>query len=138
MSKLTWPKCRHDRVVCSECITIGDDAKRFSDGVNLICQFSPFAERSRSWVAIKLADGQVDLNLYPSKKIAICHQGNEFLCAYLCLRNVIGGLSPKDAAIWLQLHRYMYDQGTRLADPDERSIIMPLGYDQMFTRPVNG
>jgi hypothetical protein len=138
MANLTWPKCRHGRVVCSQCIVITDAAKRFSDGVNLICQFSPFIERKRSWIAVKLADGQVDLNLYPSKSVAIRHQGNEFLCAYLCLRNVMGGLAPKDAAIWLQLHRYMYDQGTRLSDPDERSIIMPLGYDQTFTRPVNG
>lgn len=136
MGKLTWPKCRHGRVVCSQCIVITDAAKRFSDGVNLICTFSPFAERARAWIAVKLEDGQVDLNLYPSKKIAIAHQTDEFLCAYLCLRNVMGGLSPKDAAIWLQLHRYMYDQGTRLADPDERSVIMPLGYDQRITRPI--
>ena len=138
MGKLTWPKCRHSRVVCSQCIVITDAAKRFSDGVNLITQFSPFAERARAWVAVRLEDGQVDLNLYPSKSVAIRHQGNEFSSAYLCLRNCMGGLTPKDAAIWLQLHRYMYDQGTRLADPDERSIIMPLAYDQTFTRPVNG
>jgi hypothetical protein len=136
MSKLIWPQCRHERPVCSQCIVIGDDAKRFSDGVNLVCQFTPFTQRARAWPAVKLADGAVDLNVYPSKSVAISHQTNEFLCAYLSLRNCMGGLSPKDAAIWLQLHRYIYDQGGRLADPDERSIIRPLGLEQPFTRPV--
>jgi hypothetical protein len=115
---------------------ITDAAKRFSDGVNLICQFTPFAERARSWVAVRLEDGSVDFNVYPSKSVAIRHQSNETLFAYLCLRNCMGGYSPKDAAIWLQLHRYMYDQGTRLFDPDERSVIRPLGLEQPFTRPV--
>lgn len=138
MSNGVWLKCKHGSVVCSQCIVITDAAKKFSDGVNLICTFTPFAERTRSWVAVKLEDGAVDFTCYPSKSLAISHQTNEFLCAYLCLRNCPGGLSPKDAAIWLRLHRYIYDQGGRLSDPDERSIIMPLGYDQKFTRPVNG
>lgn len=136
MSKLDWPKCKHERVVCSECIVVTDAAKRFSDGVGLICAFSPFIERVNSWVAVRLADGEVDLNLYPSKSSAISRQSNEFLCAYLSLRHCPGGIGPKDAAIWLQLHRYMYDQGHRLADPDERSVIMPLGREQKITRPL--
>lgn len=136
MGKLIWPKCRHGRPVCSQCIRVTDHGKRFSDGVNLVVQFTPFMQRARSWLAIKLEDGTVDLNVYPSKSVAISHQTNEFLYAYLSLRNVMGGLSPKDAEIWLQLHRYIYDQGGRLADPDERSIIRPLGLEQPFTRPV--
>lgn len=134
MGKLNWPKCSHNRAICAECIRPGDDAKRFADGISLICTFTPFIERVHSWVAVKLADGTMDLNLYPSKVEAIRHQVNEFLSAYLCLRNVPDGISVRDAAIWLQLHRYAYDQGMRLADPDERAIIMPLGREQKITR----
>jgi hypothetical protein len=132
----TWPRCRHDREICSECIVVDDAAKRFSDGVSTIITLSPLAERARSWLAVRLADGQVDFNLYPSKKVAIAHQSNEKLCAFICLRNIPTGLSRKDAAIWLQLHRYMYDHGANLTDPDEREVIMPQGRDQKLTRLV--
>ena len=130
----TRPRCKHDREICAQCIVVTDAAKRFSDGIRMICTFSPLAERKSSWVAVRLQDGQVEFNLYPSKKEAVRHQSNEKLFAFLCLRNCPVGLEPKDAAIWLELHRYMYETGTGLTDPDERVLIMPQAYDQRITR----
>lgn len=125
--------CKHGRPVCSECVVVTDAARRFADGVNAICAFTKLEDRSHKWLAITLADGSVDSSLYPSKAQAIAHQSNEFHHAYICMDGVQGGLSPRDAQLWLDLHRHIYDNGGRLTDP-HRDIIMPLGRDQKITR----
>lgn len=129
-------KCKHGRPVCAECVVITDAAKRMSDGTKLIATTTTFMERAHGWIAVALADGSVDYNLYPSKAAAVAHQSNEFLYAYLCLRNSPGGMSPKDAQIWLDLHRYMYDNGYRLTG--ERTVIMPQAREHLITHPVEG
>jgi hypothetical protein len=127
---------KHQRPVCSECVVITDDARRMADAVGTACVFYPEAVRHNGWLAFALSDGSTDHTIYPSKTDAIAHMSNEFLYAYLNLRKCIGGMPVKDAQLWLDLHRHIYDQGGRMTNP--RDIIMPIARDQRLTRPVTG
>ena len=98
-----------------------DDAKRASDIVNSYLSFIPFDELKNKWLAIRLSDGGYDGNLYDSKADAVRHQSDEFLCAYVCFRNLIGGATPREMEIFLRFNRDAYDAGFRLPDPDARS-----------------
>lgn len=130
-------KCRrHGRIVCSECVHITDAAKRAYDSVRLHVHATTYEERVSSWAAIRLEDGGSDGVLYASKRDAIRHQADEFLCAYFSYRGAPNGLtSYKDAAIWLAFHRHAYDRGFRLPDPDDRrggpDLIMPTAREQV-------
>lgn len=126
-------RCEHNLVICSRCVVVTDAAKRMSEAIGLAIVFNPPDVTKRGWMAFALADGNTDHVVYPTKQAAIDHQSNEFLYAYLCLQNVLGGIPVKDAQIWLDLHRHVYDSGGRLTDPDT-SLIMPLGREQRITR----
>lgn len=129
--------CTHGRVICSSCVVVTDAARRMSDAVNLAVKFGEDdIIGGGAFMAFALADGSTDHTLYPTKAAAIAHQSNEFLYCYLSLRRCPGGLQPKDAQIWLDLHRHVYDHGGRLADPDSPDMIMPQAREQMITRPV--
>lgn len=125
--------CRpHGRKVCSECQHVTDAAKRAYDIVKSYAVFVDYSERINAWVAIRLADGGSDGTLYQSKREAVRHQADEFLCAYFSYRGAPEGFSsPKDAAIWLEYHREAYNHGFRTPDPDAASggpeLIMPAG-----------
>lgn len=129
-------KCKHGRVICSECVVVTDSAKRLSDAVSLILTANDLDEVARSWIAVALADGSTDYVLYPSRQQAISHQANEFHFTYLCLKQCLGGMSNKDAQLWLDVHRHAYDNGLRLSDPDAPDLIFPQGREQTVTRPV--
>jgi hypothetical protein len=129
-------RCRHGRQLCSECIFATDEAKRAFDIIRSYAVFVPFDERIRSWVALRLADGGSDGTLYLSKRDAVRHQSDEFLCAYFSYRGAPNGFaSVKDAAIFLEWHRQAYDNGYRLPDPDAASggpeLIMPTPKEQV-------
>lgn len=124
--------CQHGRGLCSECIFVTDSAKRAYDIVRSYAVFVDYSERINSWVALRLADGGSDGTLYPSKRDAVRHQSDEFLCAYFSYRGAPGGFANlKDAAVWLEYHRQAYAAGFRTPDPDAASggpeLIMPSG-----------
>jgi hypothetical protein len=105
-----------------------DSAKRASDILNGYIAFVPFDELKHKWVAIRLADGGSDGQLYDSKRDAVRGQLDEFLCAYICFRNILSGSSPRDMELFLKFNRDAYDAGFRLPDPDEvnggRQVLM--------------
>ena len=98
-----------------------DAAKRASDIINSHRAFIPWDELSHKWLAIRLSDGGFDGNLYDSKRDAVRHQLDEFLCAYVCFRNLVGGSTPKEMELFLKFNREAYDAGFRLPDPDSAS-----------------
>ena len=126
--------CRHGVVVCSRCVVITDAARRMSDHVNLRVTCTPYDQLVRSWLAIKLADGSSDSTLYDSRQDAINHQLHETMCAYLCLRRCVGGLNARDAQIFLNMHRHIYDSGGSLSHITEDMIMSQYGYDVLLGR----
>jgi hypothetical protein len=98
-----------------------DAAKRASDIINSYRAFIPWDELKQKWLAIRLSDGGYDGVLYDSKRDAVRHQLDEFLCAYICFRNLVGGATPKEMEIFLKFNRDAYDAGFRLPDPDAAS-----------------
>ena len=98
--------------------SISDDAKRASDIVNGYYAYMKWEELKNKWVAIKLADGGSDHTLYDSKRDAVRHQSDEFVCAYVALRNCPNGISPLEMERFLAFTRGAYDAGMRLPDPD--------------------
>jgi hypothetical protein len=129
------PVCRHGQTICPQCIEISDAAKRMSEIINLlIASNNPFDLRN-TWLAIKLADGDFDGNLYATREEAISHQIDERFCAYICMGTVMNGSKPLDAAIFLEFHRQAYDEGMRLHEPEAPQLIMPTaGYDRLTGR----
>jgi hypothetical protein len=95
-----------------------DAAKRISDSVNLHWAAGWDASVSK-WIACTLVDGKGGEILYDTKRDAVRHQLDEFLCIYICL--VPGGMSICEAEILIRTHRQMYDSGFRLADPDSNN-----------------
>ena len=83
------------------------------------------------WVAYKLEDGRSDNTLYDTKRDAIRHQFDEFLCFYVPLHP--GGINPCEAEVLLKIHRQIYDNGWRMTDPDAKNggpdIIPRIGMD---------
>ena len=74
-------------------------------------------------MAFALADGSTDHTLYPSKTAAVHHQSNEYLYCYIPLRSCVTGMPPKDAQTMLDYHRYLYDNGFPLVDPQSGPIL---------------
>jgi len=128
-------RCKHGLVICEKCVVITDAAKRVHDAIGIAITFHTIEEISRGWMAFALADGQTDHTIYPSKVEAIRHQSDEFRYMYVSLARCIGGMSAKDAQLFLDVHRQAYDGGMRLTDPDN-AIMMPQGREQLITRPT--
>ena len=131
--------CRHGRRVCADCVVVTDDARRAYDIIRAYATFVDYETRVRAWVAIRLADGGSDGNLYESRREAVRHQLDEKLCAYFTYRNAPTGFSSvQDAQLYLDYHRMAYDQGASqaLADPDEphggRGLVMPTAREQIM------
>jgi hypothetical protein len=97
---------------------IPDDAKRFADIVNGYVAFVNPMELRQKWIAVRLSDGGTDGTLYDSKRDAVRHQLDEFLCCYFSFRNCMGGISARDAARYMEYNRLLYKGGARMPDPD--------------------
>ena len=95
-----------------------DSSKRCADFVNLHWAALGFGSVGK-WVAIRLRDGSSDGVLYDTKRDAVRHQFDEFLCAYVRLIGM--QMTVCEAEIFLETHRRLYDRGFRLADPDAKS-----------------
>jgi hypothetical protein len=118
-----------------------DAAKRMSDIVNGLIVAQPWDVRIRSWIAVKLADGDTDGVLYDSQQDARDHQADEFTAAYLPLRTAGGGMQPRECEAYLAFHRMAYDNGYRLPDPDRRiphnqvpQLVMPLAREDLHSQ----
>jgi hypothetical protein len=99
---------------------ISDSARRFRDIVNGYVVSWDRDELIHKWIAVRLADGGTDGVLYDSKRLAVYHQLDEFLCAYVSFKNLQSGISLGEAEIFLRFNREAYDRGFRLPDPDAR------------------
>jgi hypothetical protein len=97
--------------------TYSDAAKRLADAYNLhrIADINNIGR----WLAVRLADGSNDGTLYDSKRDAVRHQLDEFLCAYLPISPKT--MSYKEAEAYLSFTRKAYDSGFRMPDPDSPS-----------------
>jgi hypothetical protein len=138
MSRVKPPLCQHGLTVCDKCIVIDDAAKRMAGIINGLVTFTPLWELRTKWIAIRLADGGYDGNLYDSRDDAINHQLDERFCSYVCMASMITGAKELDCAIYLQFHRQAYDAGMRLHEPEAPQLIMPTGlYDRITGRQRN-
>lgn len=140
VTKLPKPAvCRHGHRICTQCIAVSDAAKRMSDIINGLITFNdPWAIRT-TWLAIRLADGGYDGNVYATREEAINHQSDERLCAYVCMATMISGAKALDCAIFLEFHRQAYDAGMRLHEPEAPQLIVPTSmYDRMTGRVRHG
>lgn len=103
-----------------------DAAKRASDIVNSALTFIQGA--AGRYLAIRLSDGGWDGTVYDTKRDAVRHQLDEFLCAYV--RIPPPGTSPQQMQAYLDYCRALYDAGFRLPDPDDRNggrdMVLPL------------
>lgn len=119
-----------------------DEAKRASDIINGYFAYFPLDRLLHSWVAIRLSDGGSDGTLYDSKRDAVRHQSDEFLCAYISLRNCPNGVKPLEAERFLAWTRAAYRAGFRLPDPDDMTggpdVFMPVNQFDGLRRIVNG
>lgn len=95
-------------------------AKRCSDIVTLAAT----CNRIGIWVAIRLSDGGSDGVHYDTRADAVRHQLHEKQCTYV--RIPPGGMTPREADIFLGYHREVYDAGFRLPDPEFAMPMMPL------------
>jgi hypothetical protein len=109
-----------------------DAAKRASDTINShLALYRPWYLRDK-WMAFSLADCRSDNVLYDSKRDAIRHQSDEFLCFYVSFRNCPMGTNPREVATWLVMHRQAYDKGYRFVDPDDQNG----GPEVLLTTPL--
>jgi len=92
-----------------------DAARRCADAFNFQLAVNGMDACGR-WIAVRLSDGGSDARLYDTKAEAIRYQVHENLCAYICI--IPGRMSVEDAASILRVHRTLYDNNARLADPD--------------------
>jgi hypothetical protein len=130
------PRCKHGLRICEKCIIVDDAAHRMSDIINSLMTFNqPWAIRN-CWIAVRLADGGFDNNIYATREEAINHQADERFCAYAYLGTFVGSAAkPLDCAIFLKYHRDAYDAGMRLHEPDAPQLILPTStYDRVTGR----
>ena len=132
---MTGQRCKHDKVLCVECVVVTDDARRVHDAVGLAVAFNDIDTVSRSWMAFALQDGSTDHVLYPSKQAAMDHQLDENRHCYIWLRVCLAGIPLKDAQLFLDVNRHAHSNGMRLKDPHDM-IMFPQGREQRITRPV--
>lgn len=108
-----------------------DAAKRLSDHYN-IHRIAGGLDAVRKWFAVRLDDGQSDGVLYDSKSDCVKHQHhNESFYAFI--RIAPCDMKVCDAEIVLRKNRQFYDNGLRMADPDQKSggsdVITRLTYE---------
>jgi hypothetical protein len=94
-----------------------DAAKRLSDEYNLHRIAAPYDSIGK-WFAVSLAEGKGDGVLYDSKRDCIIHQHHmeEY---YTFIKIVPTTMNVCEASVMLSVARRAYDNGMRLADPDD-------------------
>lgn len=103
--------------------SFSDAARRLADTASL----HVIADKSNigRWIACRLADGKSDDTVYASRREAV--QSHWFEEKYWCFPQLHpGGMQPKEAEVFIDYHRKLYDAGFRLPDPGMRMPAMPL------------
>lgn len=95
-----------------------DAAKRLADTFNLHRVAAPYDSIGR-WFAVTLHDGTGDGVLYDSKRDCVVHQGNNE-DYYTFVKIVPSTMNACEAQVMLSIARRLYDNGMRMADPDDR------------------
>lgn len=121
-------RCKHGLRICSKCVIVSDAAKRMSDIINGVITFSKDMAIKNCVMAIRLSDGGSDGVVYDNKEDAIRHQLHEHQCAYFYFRNAMGGTTPRDCQLFLNMYREAYDNGMRLSEPQAPVMIVPTAY----------
>jgi len=100
-----------------------DAARRLADAVTLLAIADP--ANLMKFTAVRLADGQCDNVVYDARSdAAFAHWFEE---KYWCFPQIHpGGMLPKEAEVFLDYHRKLYDAGFRLPDPDMPMPVMPI------------
>ena len=137
MAQQRSAKCRHGKVVCVICVQPTDAAKRIHETINIMHIARTWEELKRGWMAFKLADGTTDNVLYDTRADAIKHQLSEQTCLYIAMRKTLGGVPLRDCQLLLDVHRHIYDNGGRLADPQAPDVIMSTYGHDVLTGRVN-
>jgi hypothetical protein len=100
-----------------------DAARRCADTATLHVIADP--ANIGKWIAVRLADGKSDNTIYDSRRHAVqAHWFEEKYWAFCQLHP--GGMQPKEAEVFLDYHRKLYDAGFRLPDPDTQMPVMPI------------
>lgn len=124
----------HGNVVCSFCTVATDAARRMSDLINNMLVFRSWDDLVNGCMAFRLDDGSSRGTLFASKADALRFTDEKYHC-YFFFRQGMGGVTPLDCQLFLDVHRHIYDAGGRLNDPDLRRnpdiIISTRGYDIM-------
>lgn len=96
-----------------------DSAKRMADAVNLhvVALALGVRERHLCWVAINLADGRSDGNLYESRRDAVRHTTNK-PGGWFYPKVGEEKMSEREAIIVLQMARQAYASGIVFAEED--------------------
>ena len=94
-----------------------DAAKRCADAVTL----AAIAGGTGMWVAVQLADGRTDRNVYDSRAAAIRHQHSPENCTYVQVQP--GGMRAHEAEVLLDYWRKLRDANVRDDDP---KLLLPL------------
>ena len=126
------PRCRHGNLICEQCVTPSDSAKRFSDNVNALITFHQPWEIRKHWLAVRLEDGGYDGTIYDTRADAIRHQADERLCCYFPMGNFMNGLSPLDAQLLLDVQRHAYDSGIRVTDEKDPDAFINNAFADMM------
>lgn len=115
-----------------------DKGKRASDIINAIITSHDWDDIKDRFIAIRLSDGGSDSNIYDTKLDAVQHQIYEQQCCYIAFRSLgMGGVTPKECAIFIKFNADAYAKGMRLVDPDNRNapaqdlIIPASGFDRL-------
>jgi hypothetical protein len=116
------PRCRHGNIVCSSCVVVEDAGRRMSETINgRITFYGPWELRSK-WMVFRLSDGQSTNDIYDTKLQAVRHVSNELYYAFFTFARAMGGVSPRDAQIFLNMCRAAADSPhVRLSDPDHKT-----------------
>lgn len=126
MVRLKGDVCQHGNRVCECNVRVTDAGKRMSEAIGLANVFHAWDERVHSWMAFSLANGETDHVLYPSKTEAAKHRSMPERYAYVFLRSMQGGMSPRDAELYLDFYRDAADKNMQMADPFAPQLIQPL------------
>lgn len=99
---------------------ITDAGRRMSEAVAKARQAGGMGR----WIAVAMADGSWNGDIYDSKADAIRH-ADESRHAYVMVPPM--PMPPAEATAWIDLHRRLFDSGWRMTDPDQPVPVPALG-----------
>lgn len=118
--------CRHGLQICSTCVVVTDAAKRMADTINLKVISFPWDVLCNGYMAFALADGTSDNVVYDNHRNA-ARFNDAKRYAFFCFRSGMGGATPHDCQIFLDLNRHAAEAGIPMAEPElaqQPAIIM--------------